>query len=208
MSPVLLPRRRALLLAPLGALAACSNPLSRPAPVKRTFLLDPALPAPGARAQRGTLRVGTVSVAAPYRDRGLVFRTGEHKVESDFYHEWFASPAAMVGEATARAMAAARVFERVVQGGVGAESVDFVLEGFVTALVADARGAKPDAEVAVQWYLSRAAFPGGVVWSRELRERVPIDGTGAEAVAAAANAALARVLAALARDLAAADLPR
>jgi ABC-type uncharacterized transport system auxiliary subunit len=200
-------RRRALLLLPLAAaLPACS--LTRPAPVKRTFLLDPPLPTPGPRTQPGMLHIGAITVAAPYRDRGFVFRTGELKVESDFYHEFFASPATMIGEAAARAMTQARVFERVVQGGAGIEGANYVLEGFVVALYADARAAKAEAEVAIDWYVSRAGYPGGVVWSRQYRERTPIDGTGADAVAGAMNAALGRVLAALARDLAVAELPR
>jgi ABC-type uncharacterized transport system auxiliary subunit len=200
-------RRRALLLLPLAAaLPACS--LTRPAPVKRTFLLEPPLPAPGARTQPGMLRIGTITVAAPYRDRSFVFRTGELNVESDFYHEFFASPAAMVGEAATRAMTQARVFDRVVPGITGVEGADYVLEGFVAALYADARATKAEAEVAIDWYVSRAAYPGGVVWSRQYRERAPIDGTGAEAVADAMNVALGRVLAALARDLASAELPR
>ncbi|GIK84673.1 MAG: membrane integrity-associated transporter subunit PqiC [Burkholderiales bacterium] len=200
-------RRRALVLLPLAAaLGACSNPFSRPSPVKRTFLLEPALPPPGPRTQPGVVRVGSVRVAAPYRDRGFVFRTGELKVESDFYHEFFASPSSMVAESAARALASARVFERVVQGAVGAEAVDFVLEGFVVALYADARSAAAEAEVAVDWFLSRAAYPGGVVWTRGYRERAPIAGTAAEAVAGAMNEALGRVLAALARDLAVAEV--
>lgn len=209
MSPVNLSRRRTLALLPLAALlGACSNPFSRPAPLKRTFLLEPPLPGPGPATQPGTLRVGTINVAAAYRDRGFVFRTGEHKVESDFYHEFFASPASMIGEAAARAMSSARVFERVVQGGAATEGAVFVLEGFVSALFADGRGPQAAAEVEIKWFVSRATFPGGVVWTREYRERAPIDGTAAEAVAAAMNVALGRVLGALARDLAGADLPR
>lgn len=200
-------RRRALVLLPLAAiLPACS--LTRPSPVKRTYLLEPQLPAAGPRTQAGTLRVGAITVAAPYRDRGFVFRTADLKVESDFYHEFFASPASMVGESAARAMAAARVFERVVRAGSGLEGADFVLEGFVVSLYADGRAAKAEAEVSITWYVSRAAYPGGVVWTRDYRERAPIDGAGAEAVAAAMNAALGRVLAGLARDLAVAELPK
>jgi cholesterol transport system auxiliary component len=204
-APLDLSRRRALVLL-AAALPACS--LTRPAPVKRTFLLEPPLPAPGPRTQPGTLRIGVVNVAAPFRDRGFVFRTGELKVESDFYHEFFASPSSMVAESAARAMSSARVFQRVVQGSVGAESADYILEGFVAALYADGRSAKAEAEVAINWFLSRAAFPGGVLWSREYTEREPIQGTTPDAVASAMNIALGRVLAALARDLAAADLPK
>lgn len=206
-----LARRRAVALAPLAfaaLLPACTFSLTQPSPVKRTFLLEPPLPAAGARTQRGTLSIGRVRVAAPYRDRGLVFRTAELAVEADFYHEFFASPASMVEESVARAMASARVFERIVHGAIGAETADYVLEGFVSSLYADGRTDKAEADVAIEWFLSRAAYPGGVVWTRNYRERAPIDGKSPDAVVAAMNVALGRVLASLARELAAAELPR
>lgn len=204
-------RRRLLaMLVPLVAAplaAGCS--LTRPQPAKRRFLLEPALPAPGARTQPYALRIGTIGVAAPYRDRAMVYRTTDLRYESDFYHEFFAAPGAMVAEATARALAAARAFSRVIPPGVAGDEGDFLLEGFVDALYADARVAgKAEAEVAVGYFLSRLAFPGGVAWSNRYVERQAIAGTQPEAVADAMNAALGRVLAALARDLATAELPK
>ena len=207
-----LPQRRrfhallaALAVAPL--VPGCS--FSRPQPVKRRFLLEPAPPAAATRTQPHTLRIGAIGVAAPYRDRAMVFRVTDLKFESDFYHEFFAAPGAMVAEATARALSTARAFARVIPPGVAGDEGDFVLEGFVDALYVDGRVAgKAEAEVAVGYYLSRLAFPGGVVWSHRYVERQAVDGTQPEAVAEALNAALGRVLAALVRDLAAADLPK
>ena len=204
-------RRRALAalvplaLAPL--LPGCS--LSRPQPVKRRFLLEPPMPAAGPRTQPFTLRIGTVGVGAPYRDRAMVFRATELKYESDFYHEFFVAPSAMIAEATARALVASRAFARVIPPGIAGDEGDLMLEGFVDALYADGRVAgKAEAEVGVSYFLTRVAFPGGVVWSRSYRERVPIAGTQPEAVADAMSEALGRILAALARDIAAAELPR
>jgi len=200
-------RRRVLaMLAAAALLPGCS--FTRPTPEKRRFLLEPPLPPAGTRTQPYALRIGTFGVAAPYRDRAMVYRVTDLKFESDFYHEFFAAPAAMVAQATSRALVAARAFERVIPPGVAGDEGDFVLDGFVDALYADGRVAgKAEAEVAVGFYVTRVAFPGGVVWSRRYVERVGIAGIMPEAVADAMNAALGRILAALVRDLAAAELP-
>jgi len=210
--PTLRPqRRRALaMLAPLALaplVPGCS--FTRPPPAKHRFLLEPPMPAAGARTQPYAVRIGPIGVAAPYRDRAIVFRTTDLKYESDFYNEFFVAPAAMIAEATGRALVAARAFARVIPAGVAGDEGDFVLEGFVEALYADGRVAsKAEAEVSIGYFLTRAAFPGGVAWSGSYRERTPIAGTQPDAVADAMNASLGRILAALARDLAGAELPR
>jgi cholesterol transport system auxiliary component len=207
--PTLRPqRRRALVLLALAPLVpGCS--LTRPPPAKRRFLLEPPMPAAGARTQPYALRIGPIGVAAPYRDRAIVFRTADLKYESDFYNEFFVSPAAMIAEATGRALVASRAFARVIPAGVAGDEGDFSLEGFVDALYADGRVAgKAEAEVSIGFFLTRAAFPGGVAWSGSYRERTPIAGTQPDAVADAMNASLGRILVALARDLAGAELPK
>jgi cholesterol transport system auxiliary component len=187
------------------AVAGCS--LTRPAPVKNTFLLDPPLPPPVASPKPGTLRIGTFNVSAPYRDRAFTYRTGDVKYESDFYNEFFVAPGPMIGQAASKALAHAKPFARVVPAGTAPEEGDFVLEGFVSDLYADARERPAAGVVGVNFYLTRTTFPPAVVWSREYRERVPLAASTPEALAHAWNEALGRVLAGLVRDLAGADLP-
>lgn len=202
---------RALVIAGCAALAltlaACS--LSRPAPVKRTFLLEPSAPAAVAAPKAATLRVGSVNVAAPYRGKAFVYRQDDLKFEADFYSEFFVAPAAMLSEATAKALASSGAFRRVIPPGATDEG-DFVLDGFVADLYGDARDpAKPAAVLSATFYLSRAnVLMPSVIWSREYRQRVPVAEPGPEALARAWNSALATILADLARDLAAADLPK
>jgi cholesterol transport system auxiliary component len=185
-------------------LTGCS--LTRPSPVKNTFLLDPPPPASTAAAKPATLRIGTFNIAAPYRDRGFVYRTGDVRYESDFYNEFFVAPAAMIAQSTTKALAGAALFVRVVPSGTAPEEGDLVLEGFATELYADARQSPAAAVFGINYYLSRTAFPSTVIWSREYRERVPLAAATPEALAQAWNEALGRVLAALVRDLAAAEL--
>lgn len=196
---------RAAALALAVTMAGCS--LTRPPPVKNTFLLDPPVPAAAAAAKPATLRIGTFNVAAPYRDRAFTYRTGDVKYESDFYNEFFVAPGAMIAQAATKALAGAKVFARVVPAGTAPEEGDFVLEGFVVDLYADAREKPGAAVVGINFYLTRTTFPAAVVWSRDYRERVPLVGNTPEALAQAWNEALGRVLASLVRDLAAAGSP-
>lgn len=198
----------------LGALVAaallsggCS--LTKPAPVKRTFLLEPPAPAAVAAPKPGTLRVGTFSVGEAYRDRAFVYRTSDLKFESDFYHEFFVAPGPMIAAATSRALTAAKVFANVMPAGPAPEEGDYVLEAFVTDLYADARVmGKAEAEIAITFYLSKLSFPTTVVWTKSYRQRVPLTANTPDALAAAWNTGLATILADLVRDLATAELKR
>ena len=200
-----LPRLAGLLAAlAITLVAGCS--LTRPSPVKNTFLLDPPSPPAVATPKPATLRVGTFNVSAAYRDRAFTYRTGDVKFESDFYNEFFVAPGAMIGQATAKALAAANVFSRVVPAGTAPEEGDFVLEGFVADLYADTRQPPAAGVVGVNFYLTRTTFPSTVVWSREYRERVTLSASTPEALATAWNEALGVVLRRLSQDLAATEL--
>lgn len=190
-----------------AALGACT--LTRPAPVKRTFLLEPAAPAKVASPKATTLRVGAFTVGAPFRGKAFVYRHDELRFEADFYNEFFVAPAAMISEATAKSLAASGAFRRVIPPGATDEG-DWVLDGFVAELYGDARdAAKPAAALSATFYLSPAhSLVPSVAWSREYRQRVPVAAPGPDALAAAWNSALAAILGELARDLAAAELAK
>lgn len=199
--------RRALVVGAVAALAGCSG--TRPAPVKQTFLLDPPPPAAVAKSQGGSVRVGTVNVAAPFRGRNFVSREGELRYETDFYSEFLVPPATMLGELTSRALERAKAFALVVPINSAAHT-DWLLDGFVSSLYVDARDpAKMVADVAVSYYLFRADGGTGMpVWTHAYQQRVTLSAQSPQAYAAALNAALGQVFADLARDLAAAELPK
>jgi len=204
-------RRASQALAPLAlaaALASCA--LSGPAPVKHTYLLEPALPSAAATPRPMSVRVGVISVAAPFRGKAFVYREGDLKYEASYYDEFFVAPGAMLAEATVKALTASNAFRRVVPPGATADEGDHVLDGFVSELYADVRDpAKPAAVLAVTFYLSPAdAAVRRVLWSRDYRQRVPASDTTSDALARAWNTALSTILADLARDLGAAELPK
>jgi ABC-type uncharacterized transport system auxiliary subunit len=187
-------------------MTSCS--FTRPATVKDSYLLQPTLPEPAAKTQSGSLRVGTVNVGAPFRGRGFVVRESEFKFEADFYHEFFVPPGVMIADSTARALARGKAFIDVTRPGVAVDA-DWVLDGFVGALYADARdAAKPQAVLQVTYYLSRD--DGGATapaWSHPYFKRVALTSTNTEAYVSALNAALSEILADLVRDLASVQLP-
>ncbi|MDL2227249.1 ABC-type transport auxiliary lipoprotein family protein, partial [Deltaproteobacteria bacterium OttesenSCG-928-M10] len=81
----------------LVSLTAC---LAKPHPQKNTFTLTAAAPAGPelSPANRRTLLVGTVSVAAGFDNRALVYRIGPNQIEEDFYNEFAAPPARLLAD--------------------------------------------------------------------------------------------------------------
>jgi ABC-type uncharacterized transport system auxiliary subunit len=192
----------------VALLAGCSA-LTRESPVRQTFLLEPPALTPVARSQPGALRVGNVNVAAPFRGKPFVYRMSDLRFETDFYVEFLVPPASMLTEQTARALERAKPFARISGPGATADA-EWVLDGFVSALYADAREAgKPAAELAITYYVTSAG--GGEqtpIWSHEYRQHEPMRDNSATAYAEALNKAFADVVAELARDLAALQLPK
>jgi cholesterol transport system auxiliary component len=206
MKPIPDRARRALVVAAAVAIAGCSA--TRPSPVKQTFLLDPPAPAAAAKPQPSSLRMGTVTVAAPFRGRGFVSREGELRYETDFYNEFLVPPATLIGELTGRALERATVFALVAPATASTDT-DWLLDGFVTSMYVDAREpARMAAEVDISYYVLRADGSSGLpVWTQTYRQRVPLAAQNAQAYAGALNVALGNVFTDLARDLASANLP-
>jgi hypothetical protein len=193
-------------VAALALLQACS--FTRPAPIKGTYVLEPAQPPAAARPHPGVLRVGVIAVAAPYRGRAFVFREAELKYETDYYPEFLVAPAANISEATARALAGAKVFASVIPSGVLADA-DWILDGFVNDLYGDLRDRqKPVVALSITYFLRRGDSDTGVpVWSKTYEQRVPFATGSAATYVDALNRGLGEILAGLARDLGAASLP-
>ena len=191
----------AIVIALAATTASCS--LTRPTPVKQMFLIEPPPATAVATTSPYTARIGTVTVAAPYRDRTFVVREADLRFEADFYHEYVVAPAPMIAEAVARSLNEARVFSKVIPPGAPPEA-EFTIDAFVGALYADNRDIKaPAAELAVTFYVSRTDRGLAPMWSKDYRRRSALTAPSAETYTAAQSAALGEILAELARDLAA-----
>lgn len=199
---------QALALLVVVALAACSA-VTRPAPVRQTFLLDVPVPPALPHAQAAALRVGNINVAAPFRGKAFVYRIDELRFETDFYVEFLVPPAAMLTEQTARALDRAKPFARIAGPGATADA-EWVLDGFASALYADTRvPGKPAAELSITYYLTPAGGSEQTpVWTRDYRRHTPMRDSSPVAYAAALNAAFGEIIVDLARDLASVQLPK
>ncbi len=181
-------------------LAACS--ITRPSPVKEMYLIEPPAAAPVAAKSAKSARIGTVTVAAPYRDRAFVVREADLRFENDYYHEYVVAPAAMIAEGVARSLAGAGVFAKVIPPGAPPES-DLTIDAFVGSLYADNRDPKsPAAVLEITFYLSKSDA-GAPFWSRSYGRRTVMTSVSAATYAAAQSASFGEIMAEFARDLAA-----
>jgi ABC-type uncharacterized transport system auxiliary subunit len=161
-------------------LGSCS--LSRPAPLKHSYLLHATRPstavtaeasAPSARASTA-LRVNRFVVAQPFDGRPLVYRADALRFEVDFYSEYLALPATMVTERAIQWLSAARLFSAVVPMASSLDAA-YVLEGAVTDLYGDFRDpAKPQAVIAIRFLLAREDAGSRVLLDRQFARAVPI----------------------------------
>jgi cholesterol transport system auxiliary component len=194
-------RRHVIHLIAAGAVLVAVAGCTRPPPIKGLFVLESASPPVVAKPQPGLLRLGSVTVASPYRGRQFVVRETDLKYESDYYNEFLVAPAANISEATARALSAAHVFAAVAPSTVTIDP-DWILDGFVDALYGDARGDKTGAVLSITFFLRRQSGDAGVpVWSKTYERRVPFATGSASAYVAALNTGFGDILAELARDL-------
>ena len=165
----------ALLVAVAAAsLGACS--ITRPSPVKEMYLLEPPPVQALAQSSPLSVRIGTVTVAAPYRDRTFVVREADLRFENDYYHEYVVAPAPMIAEAMARALAQSKAFAKVMLEPGEVRSVKLALDMRAFAAYDDTKAA---------WWAEAGAFDIGVGASSlelPLRARVTLVADWLEAV--------------------------
>jgi len=197
------PTRAALALT--SALCASCFSVDQPYPERRFFLIEVE------RTERETVAIeasAPATVALPrlrispaYEGRGLVYAHSDGSFETDFYNEFFLSPAAMLTVEIGRWLDASGLFAHVVDPSSQLDA-RLVLEGTVTKLYGDFTGDEPQAVLGLQVFLVDRDAPDEVIFHADYEERGPAaDGTPDDLVAGW-NSALATILERLERDLA------
>lgn len=186
----------------LLCLAACGLP--QPAAERQSFLVT-AKRALGATRPpaAGSLVVGRIEVAPPFDHLGFVYKRGEALFENDFYNQYAADPALLLGEAAAAWLRDSGIFATV-YAPHRSSFADYRLEAAVEAMYVDFTAA-PAAVLAVRWRLWREA-DGSMVLEHFQEARSPLPERSPRGSAAALNADLAAILEGLEAALAASTI--
>ena len=134
-------------------LTGCVN-LDKSYPAKRYFILEASRNKDVVSHEtEKTLTVRRVRVTPKYEGKGLVYRLSELSYESDFYNEFFISPASMLTEEIRKRLAESGLFNHVVGTASILDSI-YILEGTVTSLYGDYRvKSSPKAVLEIQFFL-------------------------------------------------------
>ncbi len=134
-------RHWAPLLLLVALVGGCTLVPTQPAVDRAWFLLE-LPPAPTTAGAPVPVELGSVRVAPAFAGKGLVYRLGPHRYESDFYNEWFLDPRDHVEQGFRERWIAEDAVVRLVADArtvPGAREVDVL----VTGLHADLEGPAP-----------------------------------------------------------------
>jgi uncharacterized lipoprotein YmbA len=166
----------------------CTLPTQQP--VDRAWFLLEVPEAARAGGLAAPVELGSVRVAPALAGKGLVYRLGPYRYESDFYNEWFLSPREHVEQILRERWTregAPVTLVADVQGTPGAQRLDLL----VTALHGDLEGEGPGtARVGLR------VFVQGQERSRlwELEQQVVLPARSPEALVAALSSGMAALL--------------
>ena len=189
-----------IILALLLTATAC---LSQPHPVKNHYTLGLSSPETADRPQaaRRTLLVGTVTAAAGFDNRSLVYKVGADRFESDFYNEYVAPPARLLADLTSQYLDQSSPRFRVVKTP-GLTLAQYGLETYLEALYGDYTTGQPQAVVAIRFTLNdlRGSSPK-VMWDKTYRHSASMADKSPQALVEAQGLALNEILAELNKDI-------
>ncbi len=178
---------------------------SRKAIVKDTFLLDTQRSGKSVQATSEViLAVQPFSIAPAFGGKGMVYRTGENRYESDFYNEYFVSPAAMMTDQTRNWLADSGVFAQVLLPTSSVKPTQ-ILEGHIKQIAADLRDkANPQAILEISFFLiEQQKRERTIQFQKTYSVTQPLESRTAPAGIAALNQCLTEILENLEKDLAA-----
>jgi cholesterol transport system auxiliary component len=188
----------------LALLAPGCVPRTRVRPQKRSYVLTAMREqAPRATVPDTSLRLGALRVSQRFSSRVFVYRLDEDRFQTDFYHEFFLAPGALIGEETSRWLSESGLFAHVSEGP-GPWPPTHLLQGQVVAIYGDFRpGRQPAAFLEIHFWLTDApGFNKRPLLDRHYRQVIPLQNKAAGSLLQGWNLALAAILTNLEEDLA------
>jgi len=183
-------------------MVGCVN-LEKGYPEKRYFILDTSRDTEISSPDTGAvLTVCRFRVSPQYEGKGLVYRLEELSYESDFYNEFFVSPASLITEETRKRLAGSGLFKHVVDLASHLDPT-YVLEGAVTALYGDYRvNTAPKAVLEMQFFLlNETSTSPKIIYQSQYYKEEPLKGNTPDALVKSWNKALDQILTEFETDL-------
>ena len=148
------------------------------------------------------LNVRRFRVSAKYEDKGFVYRMKELNYESDFYNEFFISPASMLTEEIRKRLAVSGLFKHVVDPSSLLDAT-YILEGAVTALYGDYRvSTAPKAVMEIQFLLLQETdVSPKILFKRQYHKEEPLKGDTPDDLVKGWNNVLNQILTEFETDL-------
>ena len=176
-------------------LTGCFN-FNKNFPEKRFFVLS------ASRSERislspadAILRIRRFRVSPRFEGKGLVYRKGNSNYESDFYNEFFISPASMIAEEVDKWLKGSGLFQYVTSSSSPVEPT-VELQGVISALYGDYRDTRaPKAVLEIQFFLVRNVSSRPViVFQKTYHEESLLKGNSPETLVTGWNLALEHIL--------------
>lgn len=141
------------------------------------------------------LRIRRFRVSPRFEGKGFVYRKGNLNYTSDFYNEFFISPASMIAEEVDKWLKGSGLFQYVTSSSSPVEPT-VELEGVISALYGDYRDTKvPSAVLEIQFFLVRNVSSRPViVFQKTYYEETLIKGNSPDTLVAGWNLALEHIL--------------
>jgi uncharacterized lipoprotein YmbA len=149
------------------------------------------------------LEVSNFTIDSPFGGKGLVYRTGEMKYETDFYNEFLVSPRSMITEKTRNWLAASGLSQRILNPGSQINPTHMI-EGNITALYGDFREeTSPKAILEIRIFLleTKAGEEPVSVFGETYKSSIALETNEAESLVNALDKCLKEVLTSLEKDL-------
>ncbi len=177
-------------------LSSCIS-TSKPIPEKRYYVLELPVEAKALVRKSFGVQVNRFRISGAYEGRGLTYRLSETEYESDYYHEYFASPGAHFSDVVRQRLMAGNRFEHVVSPGSLVDT-RYTVEGVVNAAYSDLRDPEsPRAVLHMQFFVIDTENNDAIVVSETFQETEPCGTSDPAELIAGLSSALNRVVTAL-----------
>ncbi|MFQ5786675.1 MAG: ABC-type transport auxiliary lipoprotein family protein [Thermodesulfobacteriota bacterium] len=141
------------------------------------------------------LEIRRFRVSPAYHGNQFVYRISSDGYESDFYNQFFRSPASLITQVVYKWLSKSSPFQYVVEAPSDVQP-DYVLDGFVNAIYGDYNVAgSPKAVLTMQFFLIKeVSADNEIVFSKTYRQEVDIVSKSPSALVNGWNEALKHIL--------------